>query len=365
MSRALSTYLDGLRVLAALWVFLGHVSLLLPAAGLPPLWWTAEDAVMGFFVLSGFVIAYTAEHRHATLRDYAAARLARLWSVAVPALVFAFVVDRIGRALAPELAPGLVPDWMEPDPLGRLLAGLVFVNELWFGSLRAPSNVPYWSIGYEAWYYVLFGCAVYLRGARRAAALVVAALIAGPKILLLVPVWLMGVAAWRVAGRIPPAVGWILVAGSIVAYFAAWALGVRPGLAWRAALLTPSGIDLAWSTEFLWKFLVGAMAAANLAGFAAISRGLSLGVVERPVAWLAGMSFSLYLFHWPLLLLVVLATARWGPAPWPATTTVLVIAGVLAAVAALAELSERRKHVARRAVEALLSATLPARPKPV
>src|SRR3546814_18081931 len=31
------------------------------------------------------------------------ARLSRLWSVAVPALLFAFLVDQVGRHLAPEL----------------------------------------------------------------------------------------------------------------------------------------------------------------------------------------------------------------------------------------------------------------------
>jgi len=58
-------------------------------------------------------------------------------------------------------------------------------------------NPPYWSLCYEVWYYALFGAAVYLPPARRMLWLVLLAAIAGPRILLLLPVWLAGVwLAW-------------------------------------------------------------------------------------------------------------------------------------------------------------------------
>ncbi|GIK97007.1 MAG: hypothetical protein BroJett029_12160 [Alphaproteobacteria bacterium] len=374
MDRPLSLYLDLLRVAAALWVFLAHAALLLPQTGLPEFWWTAEDAVMGFFVLSGFVVAHTAAARHGTLRDYAAARLARLWSVAVPALLLALAVDRVGSALHP-----LDPFWNEPHALGRVAAGLAFLHELWFASLQMPGNVPYWSIGYEFWYYVLFGCALYLNGRRRLVAVGAAALVAGPKILILLPVWAMGVAVQRIVmrgGRIgpfalTPGLGWALFGGSIAAYAVAHALELRPGLEWRAERLVPAGIELGWSTEFWWKLIVGALAAANLLGFAAIAApavadplGARLAgwleAAARPVRWLAGMSYSVYLFHWPLLLLLVLAAGGGaaGPAeppPWPVWGSAAALAAVLAAIAGLAGFTERRKTAARRAVEAGLA----------
>lgn len=367
MSRSLSIYLDVLRFSAALWVFTAHASLLLPAIGLPSLWWTAEDAVMGFFVLSGFVVAYTSEHKHAGLQDYMVARLSRLWSVAVPALLFAFLVDQIGRHLAPELDPAWAEAawaegiWAEAaiadggKPAVRMLVGLLFLNEIWFNTIRIPVNTPYWSVGYEFWYYLLFGFAFYLRGVRRVVAVIAAALIAGPKILLLAPVWAMGVLTYRIVcrGGVGPRAGWALFLGSLAAYFAAYLLELRPALEWRANMLTPASIDLNWSTEFWWKFLVGAMAVANIVGFAAIAGRVPLRRIEAPVRWLSGMTFSIYLFHWPLLTVVMIAAARLGwPEAWRPWWSVLILAAVLAAIAGLAELSERRKAVARRAVEA-------------
>jgi peptidoglycan/LPS O-acetylase OafA/YrhL len=370
VSRSLSIYLDVLRFSAALWVFTAHASLLLPAIGLPALWWTAEDAVMGFFVLSGFVVSYTSTQKHAGLPDYFVARLSRLWSVAVPALLFAFLVDQIGRHVAPALDPAWAEAawaegiWAEAAPAdggwpaARLLVGLLFLNELWFNTIRIPANTPYWSIGYEFWYYVLFGFAFYLRGRRRVVAVIAAALIAGPKILMLAPIWAMGVLAHRIVGRggVGPRAGWALFLGSLAAYFAAYVLEVRPALEWRAFMLTPTGIDLNWSSEFWWKLLVGAMAVANIVGFAAVADRIPLRSIEAPVRWLSGMTFSIYLFHWPLLLLVMIGAAGLGwPEAWRPWWSVLILAAVLAAIAGLAELSERRKRFARRAVEAALA----------
>ena len=53
---------------------------------------------MVFFVLSGFVIAYVSEQKEHTLREYSISRLARLWSVAVPALILTIALDQLGRA---------------------------------------------------------------------------------------------------------------------------------------------------------------------------------------------------------------------------------------------------------------------------
>src|SRR5580704_14604047 len=86
MPVGLSLYLDFVRVLAALAVVLNHAAdqqtggqwMKIPAIG--------PDAVVVFFVLSGLVIAYTTPSRHASALDYFATRLARLWSVLLPAL---------------------------------------------------------------------------------------------------------------------------------------------------------------------------------------------------------------------------------------------------------------------------------------
>ena len=60
MQRTTSVYLDLLRFLAAAVVFAGHAYPQRLTGGVPALWrfWSfGNDAVMVFFVLSGFVIA--------------------------------------------------------------------------------------------------------------------------------------------------------------------------------------------------------------------------------------------------------------------------------------------------------------------
>jgi peptidoglycan/LPS O-acetylase OafA/YrhL len=187
-----SVYLDLARLLAAMTVFLGHAAH--DYGGIPFLGGLSafgHDAAMVFFVLSGFVIAYVAERRERTLSDYAASRLARLYSVVAPALVLTALLHVAGSLLdwhAYARFPSDAPVW-------RLVAGFFFLNELWFMSIWPLSNGPFWSLGYEFWYYVLFGAAWYLRGYARAAAIVVVCSVVGPKILLLFPVWLMGAGA--------------------------------------------------------------------------------------------------------------------------------------------------------------------------
>jgi peptidoglycan/LPS O-acetylase OafA/YrhL len=57
-----------------------------------------------FFVLSGFVIAFVTTERESDGRSFAIARLARVYSVALPALVVTFVLDAIGRSIKPCLS---------------------------------------------------------------------------------------------------------------------------------------------------------------------------------------------------------------------------------------------------------------------
>lgn len=189
MAPLLSTYLDLLRFAAALVVFLAHAHRGDLTGGLPVLWRVAErdtDAVMVFFVLSGFVIAYVSRHQERTLRSYALARFSRLWSVAIPALLLTLGLDILGRGLAPGLYTAEVAS--SDHPVLRFLVSAVFANELWWSSVRFGSNGPYWSLGYEAWYYAIFGAWLYLAGRLRALVVLGLCLVVGPKVLLLLPV---------------------------------------------------------------------------------------------------------------------------------------------------------------------------------
>ena len=102
MPRGLSLYLDVLRFAASIEVFLFHfVAITDPLRGQPV--WTAfgAEAVIIFFVLSGYVISYAAVNRDRSVSHYATSRLSRVFSVSVPVLLLTVVLDCFGHRLYP------------------------------------------------------------------------------------------------------------------------------------------------------------------------------------------------------------------------------------------------------------------------
>lgn len=100
MNPVLSIWLDASRILAAFAVFLGHaVGLEVAPAFMGKQWHrSADDAVTAFFIISGFVIAHTTRQRERQgLRAYVLARSSRLYSVALPAILFAYLVDQVSK----------------------------------------------------------------------------------------------------------------------------------------------------------------------------------------------------------------------------------------------------------------------------
>lgn len=308
LSNSLSVYLDLLRFLAAMAVFMLHASFHRFTGGLPGLWRLSQfgnDAVMLFFVLSGFVIAHVTARSTHSAWDYGAARLSRLWSICIPALLLTAVLDTVGMQLAPEL---YAFSWYEYDqPVARVLASLLFLNELWFYSIQPFSNTPYWSVGYEFWYYVLFGAAMFLHGRQRLAALALVSAIMGPKILLLLPVWLAGVWAFRtpLALRLSAPAALALCASTLLAYLAFRLFGAADLLEQAIARWLGPALhgDLGWSAHFPASYVVGALVALHFVGARRLL-GACQSVppaLERPIRHLASLTFVLYLFHNPLL----------------------------------------------------------------
>ena len=229
MTRELSLYLDLVRLLAAIVVALSHISTQRVSGGM--LWQFgpyAHEAVTVFFVLSGFVIAYAVDTRERALWPYMVARAARVYSVALPALILTIVLDRIGTALNPA---HYVAAWgyVDRGPAEILFKGLFFVNEWWTFGAPLGSNVPYWSLGFEVWYYVVFGLALFAPPRWRIPLIGVVLVAVGPAIAVMLPVWLIGVWAWRTGIRRPLArlPGALLFAGSLLAWLDIFELNPR------------------------------------------------------------------------------------------------------------------------------------------
>ena len=202
-SEQFSVYLDLVRFLAAAYVMLAHTKYPRFTDGwLITFGKLTNDAVMIFFVRSGLVIAHVTTQKERDFPSYALARLSRLWSVALPALLVGALADAIGTQLQASLYDG---PWFAADhPLVRILISAIFSGELWFLDMLPFSNAPYWSINYEFWYYAIFAVLVFARGWQRILLLLLTALICGPKILLLLPVWLFGVAISRAINKAAP-----------------------------------------------------------------------------------------------------------------------------------------------------------------
>ena len=194
MNRSFSLYLDLVRFLAALTVLLFHASGFEFMKVDTVLGHYGREAVIVFFVLSGFVIAYTADQKDSTLPEYATHRISRIYSVVIPALILTPIVDWIGARIHPEFYVGYNAQSVWPI---RVVNSVLCMNEWGFWSVQFFSNVPYWSISYEVAYYILFGVSFFLKGPTRWVLLSIIGLLAGPKILLLLPIWLLGAWVYR------------------------------------------------------------------------------------------------------------------------------------------------------------------------
>jgi peptidoglycan/LPS O-acetylase OafA/YrhL len=304
-----------------------------------------------FFVLSGFVISHVVSTRENTLAPYAAGRIARIFSVAVPALFATFVLDWIGREIRPEIYAELL-GYSTHQIAWQFVSGLFFLNQTWWNTIEIGSNGPWWSLGYEVPFYVLFAILAFSRGGVKVALAVIVAVVAGPKILVTFPLWLLGYGLYRLMRRtsIRASLGvaiWVL---SIVAF----AL-VKRSQGEQGALFLPFTFTAERMGDYGYHYLVALLFSANLLGFAAFSERLSapLQALSRPIRWLGGTTFTLYLFHYPILM-ILLAITPWQPEAWQ--NRIVMFAVPLLLVAAAAQVTERQKFAWRRVIERL---TLP------
>lgn len=347
----LSTALDLVRFFAALVVLVCHAAQMKVYAGrFPDLPLLQHYAVVVFFVLSGLVITASVIRRRATFGQYAIARAARILPVSVAAIAFS------------TLAFLAVTAWggsaQHTDTYGQLsLSGtvlpLVFLSESPWGA-GPVWNPPYWSLCYEVWYYALFGAAVLLRGPTRIFALAVFALLAGPRILLMLPVWLVGVVlVLTPAARRPgPAGGAILVATGLAGawFHTEW---VMPGLRMMRSLAHPFEHQLSYSRFALSDLLLALCVATVFAGLRGVVKGAPAlwRRLARPAQELAGFSFTLYLFHWPILLLAKSTGLTAGASKG---LFAIEIAAILAICYGISLVTEAQRHRMRALLERLL-----------
>lgn len=296
ISASTSVVLDGLRVAAALVVVVFHASgqwLTAYPATHAALGKASHAAVVVFFVISGYVIAFTTAANNRGGQQYVVARLSRLYTVLLPALLLTALVE----AVVVHTDATLTTRYVHAHSALRYVLSVLFLNESGAISAAPPLNSPLWSLSYEFWYYLLFGGWFYGRGRRWGWwVLAGAGLVAGPKILLLLPIWLFGVGMYYwPKPRISAGLAWGLVVA--LAGLVALAVAALPALP-----LAVGDKPLFMSGQFLTDWLVGLLCALALW---CLPTGPPAGTRPwvKPLRTVADLAFPVYALHFPLLVL--------------------------------------------------------------
>ena len=302
--------MDMLRVASALVVVLHHVCLgVLPGWPLP---FPGHHAVIVFFVLSGFFILHVAVTKESTIAVFAAARLSRILSVSIPALVVCLLLASVAIAVSASLHDPLFATYGNfATAMWAVLVNAAFLGELWNLQIAPPFNPPYWSLNYEVWYYVVFAASYFSVQRWKLPLGATALLIAGLKIILLMPCWLVGVLIHgRVCGRpIDARLGWLLFAASSLAYLPYFWFDIPALIRDAMDHVAPEFMGaLGASRSFVGDMILALLVGANIVGFAAISRNWRpvSPTLEKLIKWLANRTFSLYLFHIPAIAMILL-----------------------------------------------------------
>jgi peptidoglycan/LPS O-acetylase OafA/YrhL len=171
-------HLDFLRGIAALMVFVHHIrtiffedyKLLEYRNPLIDIFYFVtsfgHQAVMIFFVLSGCVICNSIESAYSkekwSWQEYLISRLSRLWVVLLPALIIGGFLDILGLTFLKTSRaysggyPGFPSIAQIPSNIG---ASIFMGNACFLQTIIFPifgSNAPLWSLAYEFWYYMIF-----------------------------------------------------------------------------------------------------------------------------------------------------------------------------------------------------------------
>lgn len=296
-------------------------------------------------MLSGLVIAHAVDRPGRTLADYCQHRIARIGSVALPALMLsAAIAPCIGRDFT---IYAVAPVWDATELWTGLTLNGGFIAQLWWLDRPPAFNAPFWSLNYEVWYYAIFGAWSYARPRWRWPAAAIACAAAGPKIVLLLPVWLLGVGIYRVEWRLrqQAALTLFLMTAVLGALYFWYDLGIVVRY-WMAARWPGFISPLGGSNTFVGDFALGCILAAHFAAAAHLPGPLGFLLKLRAIARsVASFTFSTYLFHLPLLALI------WGGLGLRSPFAVLPLLAI--GIGVLGAATERQLPLFRRMLAAL------------
>ncbi len=374
LSASASAHLDAIRAVASSAVMWGHLRTLFfvnfrhlqhPGWALKTVYFLTgfgHQAVMVFFVLSGFLISSTVIKSHLSgswsWREYAINRSSRLYVVLIPGLLLGLFWDLAGSSLFAPTGIYMHPvsDLGAAIPAHNLTVGTLFGNLFFLQTIFCPtfgSNGPLWSLANEFWYYALFPVVLsaalawakrYMRVAIPSTAL------AFSLIFFLGLDKFMGFLIWMA--------GCILV-------FAYSRLRLRSN-PWKAVYVVGSSLALCGtlveartsnSAVLGSDLAVGIAFTLFLFGILQLEVGANGAHYSGAAHRFAGFSYSLYVLHFPLLLFLrswVVSPERWKPSGIKMFYATLIGLGVLSFAWLISLFTEHRTHEARRLLQRVL-----------
>jgi len=321
-----------------------------------------SEAVLVFFVLSGFLISSAIFSRRASgtwsWRDYAIDRLSRLYVVLIPGLLLGLLWDKVGSSIF--ASTGIYSHPLESFGFAvvqtRLGIGTFLGNVFFLQTIVCPtygSNGPLWSLANELWYYVLFpvalaaGFAWKQRSMRRAVPLTI------------------------LAACVAAFVGWTILLGFLI-----WLSGTVLVLAYSKCMLSSKSWLVPYtlaSSVALALCLVAARTARSLVLGSDLAVGIAFSILlfavlqmnfgaagsfySRIARFLAGFSYSLYVLHFPLLLFLrawLVPSQRWQPDAAHLAYGVVIGVAVLGFAWPVSIFTEGKTHIVRQWMKGFL-----------
>ncbi|WP_166879943.1 acyltransferase family protein [Salinibacterium sp. ZJ450] len=313
--------IQGLRAIAVVLVVLNHAGVTVLGGG-----YVGVDV---FFVISGFLITghlitSLREHGRVNLHAFYAARARRILpaSLAVIALTSAAAFVLVSPLRIADILRDAVVSALYVPNISFAVQGTDYLA----GSAPSPFQ-HFWSLGVEEQFYLFWPViliALFFIGRRSPRRLAVGIAI----------VAVASFAACLIVADVSqpwaffslPTRAWELAAGALLAAGAPQLARVVPGV---ARILTWLGLGVILCSSVLLTeataypgiaTVIPVLGAALVIGFGGRDeRGAVLALRSRPFQFLGAISYSLYLVHWPML---VLAQERLGPgAPLPLAVT--------------------------------------------
>lgn len=266
-----------------------------------------HEAVMVFFVLSGFFVGGSVISKKLKFKfdGYLIARLSRLWTVLIPALLFTLLIDLIIGAYFPSILTGDYFFQLNSGPSQNYSASIFtfFSNITFLQAIYTPvfgSNGPLWSLTNEFWYYVTFPLAMIAFGAIKMSkekrvvftiALSAAFYFFAIHVFGGFVIWLFGVLVFIIYQNNIFNWGLWFTFGSFFLFLLSLIASKSPALV--STIIVP--------TDFVvgFTFSLFLLSLRNIENKKWVKKYLS-----KIAFWLSDISYTLYVFHFPLLILI-------------------------------------------------------------